>query len=375
METTVLKALLKEGLEIANRIAVRSTQLPILSNVLLSVEKEKVQLSATDLQIGVVYRFLGTTRAGGAVVFPGHPLSALLSISSGEQVSLLSKDRRLSVTTGEHRATLQALDAEEFPIIPSPQESELLTEIDTATVCRALSQVVGMTGQSQARPEISGVLFTVMGKTASAAATDSFRLAERRFSLEKETGREQSFILPAKTVRELITILGERPGRAELYLSPAQVAFVYEAKENPSRLRIQIVSRLIEGEYPRYQEVTPASHKTLVSLGKNEFLNHLRATGIFAGKAQEVRLLADPRKKAIEFFSENKEAGSHRSALRAEVEGDSVEVAFNWRFLMEGLVQMRGERVEFALNGEDGAALLRPSEQEGYLYVLMPIKA
>ena len=109
--------------------------------------------------------------------------------------------------------------------------------------------------------------------------------------------------------------------------------------------------------------------------GKNEFLNHLRATGIFAGKAQEVRLLADPRKKAIEFFSENKEAGSHRSALRAEVEGDSVEVAFNWRFLMEGLVQMRGERVEFALNGEDGAALLRPSEQEGYLYVLMPIKA
>src|SRR3989344_5548607 len=299
METTVLKALLKEGLEIANRIAVRSTQLPILSNVLLSVEKEKVQLSATDLQIGVVYRFLGTTRAGGAVVFPGHPLSALLSISSGEQVSLLSKDRRLSVTTGEHRATLQALDAEEFPIIPSPQESELLTEIDTATVCRALSQVVGMTGQSQARPEISGVLFTVMGKTASAAATDSFRLAERRFSLEKETGREQSFILPAKTVRELITILGERPGRAELYLSPAQVAFVYE----------------------------------------------------------------------------NKEAGSHRSALRAEVEGDSVEVAFNWRFLMEGLVQMRGERVEFALNGEYGAALLRPSEQEGYLYVLMPIKA
>ena len=375
METTVLKALLKEGLEIADRIAVHSSQLPILNNVLLSVEKEKVWLSATDLQIGVVYQFLGTTSKGGAVVFPGHPLSALLSISSGEQVSLLCKDQHLSVATGEHKVVLRTLDAEEFPIIPSPQESELLTEVDTATMCRVLSQVVGMTGQSQARPEISGVLFAIKGKMASVVATDSFRLAERKFSLEKEGTREQSFILPAKTVRELIAILGERPGRVELYLSSTQAAFAYEAKESPSRLRIQIVSRLIEGEYPRYQEVIPSSHKTLVSLGKNEFLNHLKAAGIFAGKTQEVRILADPRGKAVEFLSENKEAGSHHSALRAEVEGDSAKVAFNWRFLMEGLVQMRGERVEFALNGEDGAALLRPSEREGYLYVLMPIKA
>ena len=150
---------------------------------------------------------------------------------------------------------------------------------------------------------------------------------------------------------------------------------MYEAKENPSRLRIQIVSRLIEGEYPRYQEVIPVSHKTLISLEKNAFLNHLRAAGIFAGKTQEIRLLVAPAKKAIEFLSENKEAGSHRSELKVGIEGDPVEVAFNWRFLMEGLAQIRGERAEFALNGGDGAALLRPMEQEGYLYVLMPIKA
>src|SRR3989344_583473 len=145
METTVLKAPLREGLEIVSRIAVRSTQLPILGNVLLSVEKERVRLSATDLQVGVVYQFLGTTNKGGAVAFPGHPLSALLAISSGEQVSLLLKDQRLLVGSGDHKATLQTLDAEEFPIIPSPQEAELLTEIDAVTLCRAVSQVVGMT--------------------------------------------------------------------------------------------------------------------------------------------------------------------------------------------------------------------------------------
>lgn len=375
METIVLKSHLKEGLEVVEHAAAKSPSLPILSNILLSVKKEEVTLAATDLQMGITYQFLGTSKEEGSVVFPGRFLVSLLAVSSDEKVVLARRHQTLLVSIGNHSAELQTMDAEEFPIIPSLEGSEQTFRVETEVLCRGLSQVVGVAGQSQTRPEISGVLFVLGKQGASVAATDSFRLAERKFVLEKEGAVEQSFILPARTARELIAILGERPGKTTMHVSSTQAVFVYEAAESPSKIRIQIVSRLIEGEYPRYEDVIPSSHKTLISVAKNELLNHLRAAGIFAGKTQEVRLSVDPQKKEIVFFSENTEAGTHRSVLRAEISGEQVEVAFNWRFVSEGLAQIKEDGVEFGLNGEDGAALLRPRGEASYLYVVMPIKA
>src|SRR3989344_907198 len=285
METVVLKTHLKEGLEITDRIAAKSPTLPILSNVLLSAKKEGVRLSATDLQIGITYQFLGTTTKEGEVVFLGHPLSSLLAVSLGDRISLKLEGSQLAVAAGDHRVLLKTLDEEEFPIIPSQEGSEPSVEVENNLFCGGLSQVVGMVGQSQVRPEISGVLFVFEKKAARAAGTDRF------------------------------------------------------------------------------------------SLAKNEFLNHLKAAGIFAGKTQEVRFRVDPQKKETTFLSESGETGSHQSTLKGDIYGEPVEVAFNWRFLSEGLAQIHGERVDFGLNGEDGPALLRPAEQAGYLYVVMPIKA
>lgn len=375
MHVVVFKEHLKEGLGITEHVAGKSLTMPILQNVLLSVKKGEVKLCATDLQMGITFTFQGTAKEEGEVVFPGRFLSALLAVSSGDHVSLATEGQNLSVAAGEHQAVLKTLDAEEFPIIPSLEGGEPYLEVETSTLCRGLNQVVGMTGQSQTRPEISGVLFVFAKKEVHVVATDSFRLAEKTFLLEKDGDVEQSFILPAKTARELITILGERPGKTVIHMSPSQAIFDYESQESPLKLHIQIVSRIIEGEYPRYEDVIPSSQKTTVVVSKNEFQNHLKAAGIFASKTQEVRLRVDPAKKEVTFSSENAEAGSHTATLRGEITGDPVEVAFNWRFLSEGLAHIRGERVEFGMNGEDGPALARSVDQEGYRYVIMPIKA
>lgn len=375
MHVVVLKTHLKDGLEITEHATGKSSSLPILSNVLLSVKKEEVRLAATDLQIGITYRFLGTAKEEGEVVFPGHLLASLLTVSSDEQVSLLSEGKKLQVVTGSHEATIKTLDAEEFPIIPSLEGNEPSLEVETSVLCGGLNQVVGMVGQSQTRPEISGVLFVLGKKEARVVATDSFRLAERKFLLEKEGEIAQSFILPAKTARELISTLGERPGKTVIHISPTQAVFDYESQESPLKLRIQIVSRVIEGEYPHYEDVIPSSQKTRIVAPRAELMNYLRAAGVFAGKTQEVRLAVNPAQKEITFFSENADAGSHKATLKGEVEGDAVEVAFNWRFLNEGLAHMKGERVELGINGEDGPAVIRSAEQEEYVYVIMPIKA
>ena len=232
-----------------------------------------------------------------------------------------------------------------------------------------------MVGQSQTRPEISGVFFVFGREAAQIVATDSFRLAEKTLVFEKANSMEQSFILPSKTARELIAALGAKPGKMKIYFSPTQAVFDYAPEGQPSQLRIQIVSRLIEGEYPRYQDVIPSRHTTKAVLGKSEFANHLRAASIFAGKTNEVRLLVDPARKGVEFLSQSADSGQNQSFLAGEVSGEKTEVAFNWRFLGDGIAQIQGQKVQLEMNGQDGPALLRPVEQEHYIYVVMPIKA
>lgn len=380
MKTVIAKDYLKQGIEAAERVAVKSPSLPILQNILLSVEKGLAKISATDLQMGITYQCLGTTEETGAVAFPPRLLSSLLAFSAEEKVVLSHQGHALSVCMGHYEATIKTASAEEFPLIPSLQGEEVMVSVEAPVLCEGLSQVGGMVGQGQARPEISGVFFVFDKAEGRVVATDSFRLAERRFALQNQGVGGQSFILPAKPAREVVAVLSELPGTVLIYPSPTQVVFVYEAQENPSRVRVEIVSRIIEGEYPHYEEVIPSTHRTLVRTGKGVFLEHLRAAGVFAGKTQEVRLCADPEKKEISFRSENADAGSHHSFLAAEVEGEKGEAAFNWRFLTEGLASVKTDHIEFGLNGEDGPALLRPqgqgsADREGYLYVVMPIKA
>lgn len=375
MQATVMRQYLKEGLQIAERVAGKNPSLPILQNILLSFKKNKLRLSGTDLQMAVSCEFLANTKEGEDMVFVPRFVSPLLGVITEDQVSLSGGEGQLVLDAGNFHTAVQTGNAEEFPIIPSLKEEEFFCELATDALCEGLSKVVGMVGQSQARPEIGGVLFVFEKEVLRMAATDSFRLAEKKLPLEKPNTQEQSFILPQKTARELIGILGERQGKTKMYLSPSQVIFDYTADQEASLLHIQVVSRLIEGEYPNYQDVIPKEHKTKALFTKEEFVNHVKGASVFSGKSNEIVLSVDPAKKGVSFIAQNAEAGESKSFLAAEVTGEKVEIAFNWRFLLEGLVQMKAAQIEFDLSGEDGPALLRAGDHEGYVYVIMPIKA
>ncbi|MDZ4231991.1 MAG: DNA polymerase III subunit beta, partial [Candidatus Pacearchaeota archaeon] len=195
------------------------------------------------------------------------------------------------------------------------------------------------------------------------------------FMFTKENKQEHQIILPGKAVRELISILSERTGRVKIYVSGHQAAFEYIAGDNASSPQIQIISRLIEGEYPPYREVIPTTHSTKVVVEKAQFLNQIKASAIFTGKKEEVRLTCDPSKKGVTITSKSPDLGESESFLQGKVEGEKMAISFNWRFLAEGLAQIKGGEVQLLLNGEEGPALLVPTEEEQYRYVIMPIKA
>lgn len=375
MKSAVLREKLKEGLSVAERVCAKSPSLPILSNILLSAGKNFLQLSATDLEVGIRFAILAKNEQEGSLAVSPKPVNQFVGLLKDPQLTLSSKNNQLEIASKEFRANFKALNPEDFPIIPSAKGNEEFLEVETRPLVGGLSSVIGFTGQTQARPEISGVLFSFQKNTLKLASTDSFRLAEKTLHFKKETGAERSFILPQKAARELVSVLGERIGKTKIFFSPSQAIFDYASEGEPQEPKIQLVSRLIEGEYPQYQEVIPTSFVTTAKVQREELLNHLRAASVFAGRVLDARLTFDPAKKRIEVHAQSAEVGENTSFVPARISGEKTSIAFNWRFLGDGVAQFTAEDLEILLSGEDGPALLKSTqEDEGFLYVIMPIK-
>ena len=205
-------------------------------------------------------------------------------------------------------------------------------------------------------------------------ATDSFRLAEKVISLEKAVKKDYSFILPQKTAREIINILEEKDGILKIYFSPNQILFEFPMKEAPHP-QIQIISRLIEGEYPNYQDIIPKKFKTRVILKRDEFLSQIKTASLFSGKINEIKFTINTTNKEVEIFAKDQNIGESKSTITAKIEGDSTGVSFNYKFLTDGLLKIKSSEIAFDLSKEEGPCILRPIGDASYIYVVMPIKS
>lgn len=363
---------LKQGLSVVERACARNPSLPILGAIALVAKKNSLELAATDLEIGIRYQLLAETKEEGGTAVPSRLLSQFVGALSEQQIEIDQTKQGLRISSEKYNTLLKTVSLEDFPIIPSLEGSEKKIPVNSQQLSSALAQVVGMAGQGQARPEITGIYFMFQRDTLRLVATDSFRLAEKTIKLSQSQDKEASFILPQKTARELTSILGEQEGSLAVYTSPTQALFDI-ASQNETK--VQVVSRLIEGEYPQYQDVIPKRYASKATVERAELVSQLRAASIFSGKLNDVHVALQPKKKGLELSSRSPEAGEHSSFLSAEVTGDPVEISFNWRFLLDGLLQMKAKEVEIGFGGEEAPAVLKPSASEGYLYVVMPVKA
>ena len=373
MKSTVLKDSLRVGLQVVERVAAKSPTLPILGNILVSAAKNTVELSATDLEIGIRYTLLAKNEKEGSCVLPARSLSQFISLLPENQITLTTKEAGLTIDSKEQQTLLKTLPAEDFPIIPTFKEGEAFVEVETHPFFEGMGQVASMAGQTQARPEISGVFVSFSQQTCKLAATDSFRLAEQTLSFSKSQPLQTTFILPAKTARELVAVLGELPGKTRIYVSPNQAVFDY-IPEQPGKPAIQIISRLIEGEYPQYQDIIPKDFAAKVVVDKDAFANQLKAASIFSGKLNDVKFAVNQKKKGVELTAKSTDVGEHISFLAAQVQGGDVETSFNWKFLLDGVMHMKGDEIELGISGAESPAILKSVRKGEYLYVLMPLK-
>ncbi len=373
MKIEILKENLKSGLGVAEKVVGKNLALPVLNNVLINTEDSFLVLTSTDLETAIKLWVLTKIVKEGKVVVPAKFLSSFIASLPNEKITMEAKGQNLHIECKKITTQIQGFSPEEFPIIPDFKEAEYI-EVDVKQFCAGLAQVIDIPVASTSRPEISGIYVSFSKNTIKMAATDSFRLAEKNIILEQPLKKEYTFILPQRPAREMLSILGDKEGVLKMYFSNSQVMteLAFKDMDHP---QVQITSRLIEGEYPNYQDIIPTKFKTHIIVKREELLNQIKTASLFSGKVNEVKISVGDGLKEVGVFAKSAELGENQGAVEAAITGEPIEVSFNYKYLVDGLMNIKSSEVNFDISKEEGPCILTPVGDASYLYVVMPIKS
>lgn len=369
MKITILKNNLKNGLGVVGCAIAENNNLPVLRNVLIKTSGDHITLSATNLEIGVTTNVAGKIIEAGAISVPFATLYNIVSNLQHERIDCEVKQNTLYLSTDSYDAKIQGVPENDFPIIPKPQKPSATIEFPAQVLTEAFGQVVNAAQVSEVMPEISGALMFNDANTCKLVATDSFRLAEKTI-FEQYAGKKEGdgfrAIIPLKTVQEAARIFSGAE-MVRISFDSAQILFKTAATE--------LVSRAIDGKYPDYQQIVPKTSETEALIEKEPLLNALKLVSSFSGKINDVYLTVDAAKKTLAAHSANQLLGENNYLIPAKIKGPDIKsVAFNWRYLVDGLRAIRGNQALLAFNGDAKPAVVRSPEDASYFYIIMPIR-
>ncbi len=366
MKVIVLRNNFLEGLTIVERAVGANTNLPVLKSVHIRTEEGRILLSATDLELAIRSTVSGKVVEGGECVVPFNVLNTIVKNVPAERLTLEEKERKLLISTDNYEAVIQGQSPKDFPIIPSIQNAEQSLVLSSKEFRDALTAVTVAVQYSEIRPEISGVLFRLENRRVILVGTDSFRLVETSFPIEKSSGLETfSMIIPLKTAEDLLRILDGQNESIEITSDSNQALF-----RTPTR---QITSRLIDGAFPEYQAVIPKETQSDAEVDREELLGAVRLTATFAGRTQGITVSVGDSKKFIELSSADTTLGENQYRVPIKLRGEKFSAILNWRYLMDGLKIYKSEEITIGISPER-PAIIRTSSEPFLLYVLMPIK-
>jgi len=345
----------------------------VLANVLLKTEDSGLKLTATNLEIGINCWVPGKVAEQGEITVPAKLLTDLVASLPNQKIDLqLSpKDRSLKVTCGGSRSSIKGIDADEFPVVAAIGEAPA-TSVDARMLREALSQVVFAAATDESRPILTGVLTRLSADGMTLAAADNYRIAVRSLKLERPVSPEMVIVVPARSYAELMRILPDAESTVEITVTPnkSQVLFHVEG--------IDLVSRLIEGQFPNYEPVIPQSHSSRAVLDREAFLAGARRASIFARDSAnivKIELGGDESNGAgVSISAHAADVGDNADTLEASIEGSPTSIAFNARYLIEVLGNLGAEEAALELSGPLAPGVVRGVGKDDYVHVIMPVR-
>ena len=355
-----------KGLNIVSHIAGKNVSLPILNNILFKAGNSVISLISTNLDIGIKTLIRGKVDTPGELTVPARLITDYVSLLELGNVELEKRGNDLIVKTSKQETIIKGREADEYPILPEVDDIEGFS-LAAKEFKEALSQVVFSASYDDIRPELSGILLVVNDDKLLMVATDSYRLAQKVVELDKGKISKIRKIVPLRVLQEILRILPEENKEIKIAFSDNQVVFRFN--------ETVIVSRLIEGNYPDYEEIIPKECKSRVIINKNELTKAVKTASLFSKTGiNDILLEFNIKEKDIKISAANVQLGENKASLPVEITGENNSVVFNYKYLLDGLQNMPGKKVVFELNSSDAPVLLKPENDKSYLYLIMPIR-
>ena len=373
MKVTVLQENLSRGLGIVSRAVSPRSTLPVLANILIATDEGRLRLSATNLELGITAWIPAKVEEEGATTIPSRTFSDLVNTLPGDQV-LLNLDtptQTMNIRSGASTNDLKGIDAEEFPPLTAPDMDGAI-QLNVTDFKEMIHQVAFAASSDEARPVLMGVLLTVTGDQIILASADGFRLSVRKSTLSAPIDKPISAIIPARALSELARISGDADS-VSMVVPEGRGQVIFRVKD------AELVSQLIEGTFPDYEQIIPRSHKSRTLVSTAALLKACKQAEIFARDGTNVARLEikaaenDMEPSEIEISAQSEETGSNETIVEATVDGIGLLIAFNVKFLREVLEIIKTPNVAIETSAPNAPGVIRPVGDDDFTHVIMPM--
>jgi DNA polymerase-3 subunit beta len=357
-------ALLKP-LQVVSGIVERRQTLPILANILIRKDGERLSFTATDLEIQIqTVADIGAGRDAAATTVSARKLVDILRALPEADVALSLSNKKLTVQSARSRFNLQTLAAEEYPTVAQAEFTADFT-LPAATLKYLLAMVHYAMAAQDIRYYLNGMLLVVDGETVRAVATDGHRLALCEVSKDGGSGSKIEAIVPRKTILELSRLLPDTEDPVRVQMAANQIKFSFGA--------IELVSKLVEGKFPDYVKVVPTGNTKVFTVGRELLMAALhRAAILTTDKFKGVRWVLAPG--SLKITSTNADQEEAQEEIEIDYSGDGLDVGFNVTYLLDVLANLKAEHIRFSLGDALGSALITMPDSERFKYVVMPMR-
>jgi DNA polymerase-3 subunit beta len=373
MKLSCLQENLNRSLNIVGRAVATRTTLPITNNVLITTDEGRLKLVATNLEMAISCWTGAKIEEEGSITVPARLITEFVSSLPSDtiDISLSQQTKTLGLKCARFEARISGVDAKDFPPIPTVDEG-VATKVEVEALRQGINQVVFAAATEESRPVLTGVCARFEGDTLTLAAADGFRLAVFKLNVAEPVGENTEVIIPARTLSELNRLIADQEEPVDIMLNPGKSQILFRLKN------IELVSQLVQGNFPNYSQLTPQSYNTRVIVNVGEFLRATRTASIFARDGSGiVRLMITPGSASspgkLSVSARSEEIGDDVGEIDATVEGDESKIAFNGKYLTDVLSVLHEAQVALETTNPSSPGLIRPVGTDNYTHVVMPM--
>jgi len=345
------------------RITGKNLTLPILNSILLIASGKSLKLRSTNLSLGIEVEIPAKIEKEGIVAISGAVLNGIFSnVSQNENVFLESVDGNLLIQTKKSKIKLKGQAHDDFPTIPRVSGTSF--EIESKKLIDGIKSVYYSSSVSDIKPEISSVFIYTNEDNLIFVSTDSFRLAEKKIKT-KNLPEITGILIPFKNIAEILRVFGESPSVLKVCFNKNQISFSSDS--------VYLTSRIIDGVFPDYRQIIPKAAKTTATVLKQDLLNALKLSNIFSDKFNQVDLKISSKEKVFELSSANNDVGENKTYLDATLEGEEVQLGFNYKYFIDCFQSINSDSISIKMNGAQKPIIISGVSDNSFLYLIMPM--